>query len=212
MTSVSAFPAVCVRICGFLAAASALFLAASNDQTTSLIVSLGFAGLASAVGAWIARSDGGVDLQEGSDRKRLASRTRVRAWRAAYLADIFASVFIWGAAALAFGYGLTELYWQHWWQYAIAMAVLAAVTLLIQIQTANLVRDKANQAQADQLLDRLTTLTALQGGAAAVGLVFLVVSGKLAADKPDWLANHVFLAGGLAVAILSAFAVWAQRR
>jgi len=46
--------------------------------------------------------------------------------------------------------------------------------------------------------------------AALVGLVFLLISGKLQSTKPDWIANHVFLAGGLLVVVLSYLAARAQ--
>ncbi|MEO1719871.1 MAG: hypothetical protein AAFR23_06525, partial [Pseudomonadota bacterium] len=65
---------------------------------------------------------------------------------------------------------------------------------------------------SQRMLAALTKVTSIQGAAAAVGLIFLVISGKLFADKPDWLANAVFLAGGIAVATGSLIAVLGQRR
>ena len=50
-------------------------------------------------------------------------------------------------------------------------------------------------------------LAGLHGGAAIVGLGFLLGSGKMLSRKTDWAANHVFLAGGLAIIGLSALAV-----
>jgi hypothetical protein len=51
-----------------------------------------------------------------------------------------------------------------------------------------------------------------QGFAAAVGVLILIVSGKLTAGKGDWIANLVFVAGGVAIAALSALSVRTQRR
>lgn len=103
-------------------------------------------------------------------------------------------VLMWGAVALSVGYGLTQLYWQHWWQYALAMALLSAITAAtvygIELTAARL---------------RLLGWLSLAISAAAVtGLGFLVLSGKLQAGKSDWLANQVFLFGGLAVAFVAA--------
>lgn len=117
----------------------------------------------------------------------------------------FAVVFLWGGAVIALGYGLTPLYWQHWWQYALAMALLASISF-------GVARRLSRPAPSQRMLAALTKVTAIQGAAAAVGLIFLVISGKLFADKPDWLANAVFLAGGIAVATGSLIAVLGQRR
>ena len=44
------------------------------------------------------------------------------------------------------------------------------------------------------------------------GLTFLVGSGKLLSNKGDWAANQVFLAGGIAMMVLSAIAAYTQQR
>jgi hypothetical protein len=41
-------------------------------------------------------------------------------------------------------------------------------------------------------------------------VIFLIGNGKLAPPKTDWVANHIFLAGGLAIAALSAIAAVTQ--
>jgi len=127
-----------------------------------------------------------------------------RAHAAHINARSLASVFVWGALAIGAGYGLTELHWQHWWQYALAMLLLAIMT--------GIIAERGRRGlSSDAELDLLTWVTAIQAVAAMVGLAFLIGSGKLWAGKPDWLANHVFLAGGVAVAAISIIAVWAQR-
>lgn len=127
---------------------------------------------------------------------------------AAINATLIGSVFLWGAAALVVGYGFTGLYWQHWWQYAAGMILFAAVAL----GYAAVLPTSGKAFAGPTWLSRMTRLTLAQGIAASIGLVFLVTSGKLVGDKPDWLANHIFLFGGIAVAVLSATAVRAQWR
>lgn len=128
--------------------------------------------------------------------------------RAAINAAFMGVAFLWGGAAIAIGYGLTDLYWQHWWQYAAAMALLGAVAL----SYASLLPRPGSQWADPTWLSRMTRLALGQGVAAAIGLAFLISSGKLTAGKPDWLANQVFLFGGLAIIGLSAIAVRAQWR
>jgi hypothetical protein len=43
----------------------------------------------------------------------------------------------------------------------------------------------------------------VQATAATGGLGFLIATGKLGSVKPDWPANHIFLAGGLALIVIS---------
>ena len=52
----------------------------------------------------------------------------------------------------------------------------------------------------------MTYKSALLGAAAAVALGMLIGSGKVGSIKADWPANHVFLAGGLALVVISAIA------
>ena len=55
-------------------------------------------------------------------------------------------------------------------------------------------------------------LTILHGAAAFCGLVFLIGSGKLATRKDDWVANDVFLFGGLAILAICIFTAITQAR
>jgi hypothetical protein len=105
----------------------------------------------------------------------------------------------WGAgAASMFGvYLLSGLKWQHGWQYGLGMAVIALAAVIY--------------ARQPRFLQATMIVVAMQGAAAAVGLAILAGSGKLASVKGDWAANIIFVAGGVAIAVLSVLAVAAFR-
>ncbi|MEM9029029.1 MAG: hypothetical protein AAGC70_11730 [Pseudomonadota bacterium] len=126
-----------------------------------------------------------------------ATRARQIAW-----------LFGWGAVAIGFGYGLSPLYWQHWWQYAAGMALLCAVSV-VYVQ---LLSNPASALQSRTGLWAMGALSLVMAAAIFTGLVFLIASGKLFAGKPDWLANHVFMLGGAAIAIIAARGGWQQLR
>lgn len=116
-------------------------------------------------------------------------------------------VYAWGAAALFSIYGLSGLRWQHWWQYGLGFALLSAGAFLCANQLST--RARHDRAAA---LTALKVMTIAQLVAVLGGLIFLVGSGKLGAAKPDWAANHVFIAGGVTVAIISLVSLLALRR
>lgn len=117
-------------------------------------------------------------------------------------------LYAWGAAALASVYGLSGLKWQHGWQYAAGMALIAAAVGLYARQLAS--PDSGLRQPSAQLA--MLRLTVLHAAAAAVGLGFLFLSGKLKSPKADWAANIVFLMGGVAILALSVIAAYTQSR
>jgi hypothetical protein len=121
-------------------------------------------------------------------------------------ARLMAITYAWGAAAMLTAYTLTGLRWYHAWQYGLAMTLLAAILFLYAIAIG---REGSRLRQRPLLLGALQ-LTVVQGAGALAGSLFLIVSGKVATPRPDWAANHIFLAGGLAIAALSAIAAITQ--
>ena len=105
-------------------------------------------------------------------------------------------------------YYLTQLHWQHAWQYGAAMLLIAFS--LYAYSTA--LGDPASPVRAPRWLIATQRLTQVQGLAALAGILFILVSGKLTAGKSDWAANVVFVAGGITIAALSLLAVLTQRR
>lgn len=123
-------------------------------------------------------------------------------------AKLMAFAWAWGAAAMAGVYTLGGLRWQHAWQYGSGMALIAVFTWGYGLAIA-----RAEQPSTRQmLLLRGLQLTIVQGVAAAGGVIYLLAAGKLMSFRSDWAANQIFLAGGIAIVVLSAMAVITQRR
>lgn len=123
-------------------------------------------------------------------------------------AKLMALAWAWGAAAMAGVYTLGGLRWQHAWQYGAGMALIAIFSWFFGVAIARAERP----ATRHMLLLRGLQLTIVQGVAAAGGVVYLLVEGKLTTFRSDWAANQIFLAGGVAIVALSAMAVITQRR
>lgn len=123
-------------------------------------------------------------------------------------ARLMAVTFAWGSAAIFAVYAMSGLRWYHFWQYGSAMALLAASTFAYGA----VVGRARDPVRARKLLLRGLQLTILQGAAALGGVLFIVLSGKLASQKPDWVANQIFLFGGLAITALCVIAAMTQRR
>ncbi len=121
---------------------------------------------------------------------------------AARNARLMGVCYVWGAVALMAVYSLTQLRWQHGWQYALGMALFGVTGFAF---AAKLKREDLNQYDLVFRLARF--LTILQGIGATLGLIFLIGTGKMSSLQDDWAANHVFLFGGIAIVLLSVFSL-----
>lgn len=121
-------------------------------------------------------------------------------------AILIATAWLWGGLSMLTVYLFSGLRWQHGWQYGCAMALIGAAVLIYAL------------GRSPGRLDRpappawARRLTALQSVTATAALLWLLFSGKLFVDKPDWAANAIFLAGGVALVILSDLALAADAR
>ncbi len=122
-------------------------------------------------------------------------------------ARLIAMSYGWGALAMQALYTtpLTGLRWQHGWQYALAM-------LLLAIGSYCYARGLDNAEHQHTLIGLGAPLTIANSLLAAGGLVFLVGSGKLLLWRADWAANQVFLFGALILMVLSAIALKTHAR
>ena len=125
-------------------------------------------------------------------------------------------------AAVAYGWGaitmqglyltpVTGLKWQHGWQYALAMALLAAASwaFVYSLQPAVPAKDPRGWRLHFRLALPLAAGQALVAGG---GLAALILSGKLFSTRADWAANRVFAALAVAVLAISIVSLVSHRR
>lgn len=141
--------------------------------------------------AWRCPSSGDA----AGDALLASGRLRQNTWLAAI-------AYLWGAVAMQGLYltPLTGLKWQHGWQYALAMLLLAAGSLAFERTLLSAVpgQDPRGWGRHFRLALPLASGQALVAGG---GLAVMALSGKLRSVRADWAANRVFAA--LAVAILA---------
>lgn len=158
-----------------------------------------FSGLAAGLFA-IALVASAVEMNAGFWRAGRDARSDDAAIEAAIRnSRLLALGYLWGAIALLMVYRLTPLRWQHGLQYGAGMALIA---WFIQFYVHFLVQP-GSRFRTREALTKAMWLSVLHGAAALGGLAFLVLSGKINSVKDDWVANHVFLVGGLTIVALS---------
>lgn len=113
----------------------------------------------------------------------------------------------WAAASLLLAYPVIGLKWQHGWQYGLGCAALAAAFY----SYAQRLSIDTNSAAQPAAIESARKLSALFAVAIVVATAWLILSGKLATIKSDWLANDVFLAVAAAMFVLSCLCVTRAR-
>ncbi len=123
-------------------------------------------------------------------------------------------VWAWCALCLLLIY-LIYLSWGEWWQFFLLCAAAATVCLFV---AATLDRDDAKGAKDDTMLKIANGLAAFQLAGMIVTVVGLYLDGKLDRFKharpgwEDWAGNNVFFFGAIALAAISAYALFEQRK
>lgn len=126
-------------------------------------------------------------------------------------ARLLAITYAWGALAMAMSYAtrITGLRWQHGWQYALAMALIAWLCFVYAIQIWRSRGDARRQAQLQAIgIPLAVSQLALGVG----GLAVILATGKLMTRRGDWVANQIFAAGALTISMLSVVALVTDRR
>lgn len=130
------------------------------------------------------------------DEARPGATPRTALWQTTLLIML---AYLWCALAFYAVYLGTTLHWQHGWEYGSAMLLIAAGHAYYLRRLS----DPNDPVSTPRALDRAVRLASLQAIAIALGLFWLIQSGKLSTPKDDWAANQLFLAGGFAVMCLS---------
>ena len=147
-------------------------------------------------------------LGVGGQIWRSAGNGAVREDVSLSFATLIAAAWAWAGLAMLACYHLTDLSWQHAWQYGAAMVLIATGILAY----ARARRQPGSRLAAPDAAAVMQGVTASQAVAALVAVAILLLSGKVEAHGRDWAANVVFIAGGLAIFALSAMAVIAERK
>lgn len=180
----------------------AIYVAAlRGDQMMSIVAAAAFAIAAGAValvtnvGVWRQSAAGAPTDAEAAGP---ALRRNLR---------LIMLVYAWGALALFAAYPLAGLRWQHGWQYGLAMALIA-LGILRHVH----LMEPGQPLREPKAVVAASWLTGLHAMAAMTGVAYVLFSGKLGTPKSDWVANHAFIAGGLAVAVIGALALMTTRK
>ena len=182
-----------LNLTGLLSVAAMVVGAISGNQPLTILAGAMFAIVASIVGWRFAALAGAIKSLDA-----LAARF---AW-------LMSIAWGWAGIAMLACYYLTDLSWQHAWQYGAGMLLIAGLTA----QYARARLKPGSRFAAKDMVSAARLLTHLQGLAAILGVVVLALSGKLDAAKQDWAANVVFVAGGLALFALSTAARRAEQQ
>ncbi len=123
-------------------------------------------------------------------------------------AVLAALVYSWGAIAMLAIYSLTALSWRHWWQYGAAMLFVAGAIFVYAL----LLSAGHKSYRSPRALNFLMGLTAVQGIAVVIVILWLLLSGKIYTLRGDWAANEIFFGGAAMLAVLSSLAILTHRK
>jgi len=170
---------------------------------------------AAGIFAVVAMLASGITLMQALRWSDVPSRN---ASLAAYVAllqttRLTAIFYAWGAGSMQGLYltPLTGLRWQHGWQYGAAMAVLALASLIFE-RTMPRPMPGGDATGWRRHLRWANPMAAAQALVAVIGIVALIVSGKLWSERADWAANRVFAALAIAVFAVSFASIVVQHR
>lgn len=128
-------------------------------------------------------------------------------------ASSMALIWLWGGLSVFIIYA-AHLTWREWWHFALAFIVVGAISLGFSM----MLRKDADTGKEDATM---LGLARKLGWVQLVGMIVTVVGllvdpGKrfltVRAGWEDWAANSIFLFGAAGLAVLSAYALWKERR
>ena len=111
----------------------------------------------------------------------------------------------WAALVTAITYGTSVLSWSPWWQYFLCFMVFSGLCLFLS----RVIAEDDAAGRSDEKMQRVclglavVTLFMVVMVAGAIG--FARLAGYQPAETGAWAADHVFVFGGLAMAVVASF-------
>lgn len=189
-----------------VASSGCMILAASRDATLMVTLAAAAFAVTAVIVAVLSNVDPWRDRAEVIGALTASGRLRTNT----RLAGI---AYAWGAVAMQGLYltPVTGLKWQHGWQYALAMALLAVASWAFARTLRPALPGKDPRGWRTHF--RLALPLALgQVLVAGGGLAALALSGKVWSTRADWAANRVFAALAVAILAISIASLVSQRR
>ncbi len=139
------------------------------------------------------------------EARELSSDGETRGLVAANLTRHMGLLWAWGALVLVITYGTGILAWSAWWQYFLSFMVFAGLCLFLS----KILQEDHDAGRPDEKMLRVslalavTTLFVVVVASGAIG--FARLGGVQAAESAVWAADHVFVFGGLAMAVVASY-------
>ncbi len=111
--------------------------------------------------------------------------------------------YLWCGLAFYAVYIGTGIHWQHGWEYGSGMLLIGIGHAFYLWRLSN----PGDVVSAPSAIERAVKLSTYEAVLIAIGLIWLIESGKLYTIKGDWAANQLFLAGGFAIICLCAIMI-----
>ncbi len=162
-----------------------------------------------AVTALISLAIAGIAINE---QRALEDQTAAKSLISASTARYMGLVWAWGALALTITYLFILPRWHEWPTFAVGFAIVAVLCLFFAA-TLNNDAEKGKDDETMLRLGRYLTIAQLIGtGAAFFGLLIDPDKQFLNVKKLDWAAVNVFFFGAIALAAISAHALFYARK
>lgn len=162
-----------------------------------------------AMSAMICLAFAGLGIGENRSQHAAGlSKSAIAATTAHYMGLIWA----WGALAILVTY-MFILNWSEWWQFFAGFAFAAVLCLFF----ASALNRDAEAGREDASMVRISrALVMVQLAGMVVAVVGLIIDKKVThfmfpSRYPDWAANNIALSGAVALALISANALWTSR-
>lgn len=139
------------------------------------------------------------------EARELASNGETRGLVAANLTRHMGLLWAWGALVLVITYGTGILAWSAWWQYFLSFMVFAGLCLFLS----KILQEDHDAGRPDEKMLRVSlalaviTLFVVVVASGAIG--FARLGGVQSAGSDIWAADHVFVFGGLAMAVVASY-------